>query len=88
MKIFACAKPPIIAFSRLRESNKWINCSDCKYSKTINDHKTVCILFKYLTVSEQITYVDTIRCRSDFDLCGPYAEFFKPKKDNFFFEQI
>ena len=81
MKVVACSKP-IIAVSRKRESNKWINCSDCIYSKTVGEHKTVCTLFKYLTASESITYVDTIQCRSDFNLCGPYADFFKPKKQD------
>ena len=83
MKIIPLAKP-IINFSSKNENRKWINCSDCIYSKTINHHKTVCKLFKYsyLTYFEENSNIDIIYCRSDFNLCGPYADFFKPKKDN------
>lgn len=79
MKIAACAKP-IIHVCRKNYNRKWINCSDCIYSKTVGDHKIVCTLFKYLTASPHIDYVDIIQCRSDFSLCGPYAEFFTSKK--------
>ena len=76
MKILACAKPPIV------NHKKWIKCSDCVYSKPTGDHKTVCTLFKYLIISEDNFYVDTIYCRSHFDLCGPYADFFNAKKED------
>ena len=82
MKILACATKPIIVKNTKQDHKKWIKCSDCIYSKNIGDHKTVCTLFKYsyLTFFEDNSYVDTIYCRSNFDLCGPYADFFKAKK--------
>ena len=80
MKIIACAKQVIVVNRPKRDHRKELNCADCFYSKNAEDGKKVCTLFKYLTISEDIFYVDTIYCRSDFNLCGPYADFFKARK--------
>ena len=73
---------PIIHVSRKNEFRKHINCADCIYSRLDSKgKKLVCTLFKYSYLKED-PYVDTIFCRSDFSLCGSYADFFKPKKED------
>jgi hypothetical protein len=79
MKILACAKPiNVVNKRRTRDHRKEIKCADCIYSKNLSNGKKVCTLF--LMLEDPIGYVDTIYCRTHFELCGPYAECFKDKK--------
>ena len=74
MKIIACAKQIV--------AKKELKCSDCIYSKNTGDGEKVCTLFKYSYLPRFVdnSYINTIYCRSNFNLCGPYADFFKKKK--------
>lgn len=65
---------------------KQLKCGDCIYSKVIKNtetgtNKTICRLFKYnfASVSNYDDYIDVLTCRSDVNLCGHYADYFKSR---------
>jgi hypothetical protein len=80
MKVF-CSQRVIMSSSiKRRPFEMRLNCSDCKYSKLNSNNKLSCILFKYSFLEHKEPYIETAICRSDVNLCGEHAEYFKFKK--------
>jgi len=79
-------KPVKVVKNPLSNISKRIppKCENCLYVMKENNIP-VCRLFKYYTVTLSDKnnfhyYMDTNTCRFDKDLCGPDAEYFKPKQ--------